>query len=202
MIRARDEAPEGASYTKSLLTAGAPRIAKKFGEEAIETVIAALGEDKEALASEIADVLYHLLGADGRRAGLRSQACLRNWSAAPRNRALRKKPRGAPPPPPWRPSSRRRPAGKRGSPPPITISHAPNGASFAPSTPLTLTHEDLKRLKSLHEPISLEEVIEIYPPLSRLLALYVAATQGLFKATQRFLGAEDGKVPYIIGVAV
>ena len=41
----------------------------------------------------------------------------------------------------------------------------------------------------------------IYLPLSRLLALYVAATQGLFKATQRFLGAEDGKVPYIIGVA-
>jgi type I pantothenate kinase len=34
-----------------------------------------------------------------------------------------------------------------------------------------------------------------------LLALYVAATQGLFKATQRFLGAEDGKVPYIIGIA-
>ena len=41
----------------------------------------------------------------------------------------------------------------------------------------------------------------IYLPLSRLLALYVAATQGLFKATQRFLGADDGKVPYIIGVA-
>jgi len=66
---------------------------------------------------------------------------------------------------------------------------------------LTLTLDDLSRLKSLHDPISLEEVIEIYLPLSRLLALYVAATQGLFKATQRFLGAEDGKVPYIIGVA-
>ena len=44
-------------------------------------------------------------------------------------------------------------------------------------------------------------MIAIYLPLSRLLALYVAATQGLFKATQRFLGADDGKVPYIIGVA-
>ena len=42
----------------------------------------------------------------------------------------------------------------------------------------------------------------IYLPLSRLLSLYVAATQGLFKATQRFLLAEnEGKVPYIIGVA-
>ncbi len=64
-----------------------------------------------------------------------------------------------------------------------------------------MTLDDLTRLKSLDDPISLEEVIEIYLPLSRLLALYVAATQGLFKATQRFLGAEDGKVPYIIGVA-
>jgi type I pantothenate kinase len=74
-------------------------------------------------------------------------------------------------------------------------------ASLRADTPLTLTLDDLARLKSLNEPLSLEEVIEIYLPLSRLLALYVAATQGLFKATQRFLGAEDGKVPYIIGVA-
>jgi phosphoribosyl-ATP pyrophosphohydrolase len=61
IIRARRDAREDASYTKSLFAAGAPRIAKKFGEEAIETVIAALGEDKEALTSEVADVLYHLL---------------------------------------------------------------------------------------------------------------------------------------------
>ena len=74
-------------------------------------------------------------------------------------------------------------------------------AHLRADTPLTPTLEDLSRLKSLHDPISLEEVIEIYLPLSRLLALYVAATQGLFKATQRFLGAADGKVPYIIGVA-
>ncbi len=74
-------------------------------------------------------------------------------------------------------------------------------ASLRADTPLTLTLDDLARLKSLDDPISLEEVIEIYLPLSRLLALYVAATQGLFKATQRFLGAEDGKMPYIIGVA-
>ena len=74
-------------------------------------------------------------------------------------------------------------------------------ANLRADTPLTLTLDDLSRLKSLHDPISLEEVIEIYLPLSRLLALYVAATQGLFKATQRFLGAGDRKVPYIIGVA-
>src|SRR6516165_556347 len=74
-------------------------------------------------------------------------------------------------------------------------------AALRADTPLTLTLEDLARLQSINDPISIEEVIAIYLPLSRLLALYVAATQGLFKATQRFLGAEDGKVPYIIGVA-
>ncbi len=74
-------------------------------------------------------------------------------------------------------------------------------AALRADTPLTLTIDDLARLQSLNDPISIEEVVAIYLPLSRLLALYVAATQGLFKATQRFLGAEDGKVPYIIGVA-
>ena len=70
------------------------------------------------------------------------------------------------------------------------------------ATPLTLTAEDLSRLRATNDPISLDEVIAIYLPLSRLLSLYVAATQGLFKATQRFLNAEhEGKMPYIIGVA-
>ena len=74
-------------------------------------------------------------------------------------------------------------------------------ASLRADTPLTLTVEDLVRLQSMNDPISVEEVVAIYLPLSRLLALYVAATQGLFRATQRFLGATDGKMPYIIGIA-
>jgi type I pantothenate kinase len=74
-------------------------------------------------------------------------------------------------------------------------------AGLRADTPLTLTGEDLARLRSLNDPLSLDEVIAIYLPLSRLLSLYVAATQGLFKATQRFLGAEDGKMPYVIGLA-
>jgi type I pantothenate kinase len=73
-------------------------------------------------------------------------------------------------------------------------------AALRADTPLTLTMEDLLRLKSLNDPISLEEVVAIYLPLSRLLALYVAATQGLYRATQRFLDAE-GETPYIIGIA-
>jgi type I pantothenate kinase len=74
-------------------------------------------------------------------------------------------------------------------------------AGLRADTPLTLSSTDLSRLQSMNDKISLDEVVEIYLPLSRLLALYVAATQGLFKATQRFLGAEDGKMPYIIAVA-
>jgi type I pantothenate kinase len=75
-------------------------------------------------------------------------------------------------------------------------------ATLRADMPLTLTAEEVWRLQSLHDPISLEEVIAIYLPLSRLLSLYVAATQGLFKATQRFLLAEkEVKVPYIIGVS-
>ena len=74
-------------------------------------------------------------------------------------------------------------------------------AHLRADTPLTLTVDDLVRLQSVNDPISVEEVVAIYLPLSRLLSLYVAATQGLYKATQRFLGAEDGKAPYVIGLA-
>ena len=69
------------------------------------------------------------------------------------------------------------------------------------STPLSLTEEDLEHLRGLNEDISLEEVAEIYLPLSRLLNLYVAATQGLHRATGTFLGSRTAKVPYVIGIA-
>jgi len=75
-------------------------------------------------------------------------------------------------------------------------------AQLRADTPLTLTDEEVVRLRALGDPIALREVAEIYLPLSRLLAHYVAATQGLFVATQRFLGArEERLVPYVIGVA-
>ena len=61
IIASRVSADAGASYTKSLLDAGVPRAAKKFGEEAVEAVIAAMDNDKTALMKESADVLYHLL---------------------------------------------------------------------------------------------------------------------------------------------
>src|SRR6187399_1569237 len=74
-------------------------------------------------------------------------------------------------------------------------------AALREDTPMTLTPDEVTRLRSLHDRLDMKEVEEIYLPLSRLLALYVAATQRLFRAQERFLGTEDAKMPYIIGVA-
>jgi type I pantothenate kinase len=74
-------------------------------------------------------------------------------------------------------------------------------ADLRADTPLTLTLDEIKGLQSLNDRLGIEDIVAIYLPLSRLLSLYVAATQGLFKATQRFLSAGDGKTPYIIGLA-
>ena len=60
-IDARAASGGEASYTKKLLDKGAEHCAKKFGEEAVEFVIAAVGQNQEALRAEAADVLYHLL---------------------------------------------------------------------------------------------------------------------------------------------
>jgi phosphoribosyl-ATP pyrophosphohydrolase len=49
------------SYTRKLLDRGVAQCAKKFGEEAVETVLAAVGEDRDRLIGEAADLLYHLL---------------------------------------------------------------------------------------------------------------------------------------------
>src|SRR5262245_59751083 len=74
-------------------------------------------------------------------------------------------------------------------------------AMLREDTPMTLSSEEVTRLRSLHDRLDMAEVEEIYLPLSRLLSMYVAASQRLFRAQQRFLGTEDAKMPYIIGVA-
>ena len=61
LVARRASAQADTSYTRSLLDAGMARCAKKFGEEAVEMVIAAVERDKHALTAEAADVLYHLL---------------------------------------------------------------------------------------------------------------------------------------------
>ncbi|MGL4305138.1 MAG: type I pantothenate kinase [Mycobacteriaceae bacterium] len=71
------------------------------------------------------------------------------------------------------------------------------------STPLVLTEVELRGLRGLGEQIDLDEVAEVYLPLSRLIHLQVAARQQLFAATATFLGEQhpERQVPFIIGVA-
>jgi type I pantothenate kinase len=73
-------------------------------------------------------------------------------------------------------------------------------ATLRRDTPMTLEPAEVARLRSMHDRLDMSEVVDIYLPLSRLLSLYVAATQNLFRAQQGFLGTEDAKMPYIIGV--
>src|SRR5689334_23180126 len=82
----------------------------------------------------------------------------------------------------------------------LTLSRA-EWAALREDTPMTLTPDEVARLRSMHDLLDMKEVEEIYLPLSRLLSLYVAATQRLFIVQQHFLGTAEAKVPYIIGVA-
>ena len=74
-------------------------------------------------------------------------------------------------------------------------------ARLAPSVPLPLVEDDLARLRGINERLSLTEAAEIHHPLSRLLSMYVGATQTLHAATATFLGDLPAKVPFVIGVA-
>ncbi|MDM8518799.1 type I pantothenate kinase [Anaerolineales bacterium HSG6] len=74
-------------------------------------------------------------------------------------------------------------------------------AKLRASTPLTLTSDELEELRGLSTFVSMDEVVSIYLPLSRLLGLYVIAQQQLYQATDRFLGHNPPKVPYVIGIA-
>jgi type I pantothenate kinase len=74
-------------------------------------------------------------------------------------------------------------------------------AALREDTPMTLTPSEMVELRSLNDRLDIEEVEAIYLPISRLLSLYVAATQRLFRAQRRFLGTEDLKMPYLIGIA-
>src|SRR2546427_7350075 len=69
------------------------------------------------------------------------------------------------------------------------------------NTPLTLTQADLAELQGINEQLSLDEVVEVYLPLSRLLNLHFAASRELARVTDRFLGKTAGPIPYIIGIA-
>lgn len=61
IVAKRAAVSDGSSYTASLVAKGQHKAAQKLGEEAVETVIAAMMNDKQAVMSESADLLYHLL---------------------------------------------------------------------------------------------------------------------------------------------
>src|SRR4051812_8724713 len=82
----------------------------------------------------------------------------------------------------------------------LTLSRA-EWAALREDTPMTLTADEVTRVRSLHDRLDMKEVEDIYLPVSRLLSLYVAAAQRLFIVQQHFLGTAEAKVPYIIGVA-
>jgi phosphoribosyl-ATP pyrophosphohydrolase len=60
-VQSRAQESADVSYTRKLLDRGVAQCAKKFGEEAVEAALAAVGEDKTRMTAEAADVLYHLL---------------------------------------------------------------------------------------------------------------------------------------------
>jgi type I pantothenate kinase len=68
-------------------------------------------------------------------------------------------------------------------------------------TPLPLSAEELEQLRGLGDSVDLDEVRDVYLPLSRLLNLHVAATSDLRRTTQTFLGTMPERTPYVIGIA-
>jgi type I pantothenate kinase len=77
----------------------------------------------------------------------------------------------------------------------------PEWAALRASTPMTLGEADLERIRGINVELSMNEVEQVYLPLSRLLNLYVRASQQLFSVTDTFLGKPTHPVPYVIGIA-
>ncbi len=74
-------------------------------------------------------------------------------------------------------------------------------AKLGESIPLPLTAEELDRVRSLGDEVDLDEVREVYLPLSRLLTLHVQEGGRLYRAYRTFLGAQSARTPFVIGVA-
>ncbi len=77
----------------------------------------------------------------------------------------------------------------------------PEWAALRASTPMTLTEDDIERIRGINVELSMTEVEDIFLPLSRLLNLYIRASQQLFSVTDTFLGKPTHPVPYVIGIA-
>ncbi len=69
------------------------------------------------------------------------------------------------------------------------------------SVPMTLSQDDLKALQGINESLTMEEAVEIYLPLARLINLYVRARQSRNSVLQNFLNNEEHAPPFVIGIA-
>ncbi|TPW37864.1 type I pantothenate kinase [Mixta tenebrionis] len=74
-------------------------------------------------------------------------------------------------------------------------------AALRDSVPMTLSEDEIARLKGINEDLSLEEVAEIYLPLSRLLNFYINSNLRRQAVLEQFLGTDGQKIPYIISIA-
>lgn len=86
-------------------------------------------------------------------------------------------------------------------PSPYRFFSANDWSEFRADTPLTLTSDEVIRLRSTNDPISLDEVRDIYLSLSRLLSSHVESSQKLFELRQTFLNFSPDKTPFVIGIA-
>ncbi len=69
------------------------------------------------------------------------------------------------------------------------------------SVPMTLSEEDLKALQGINENLTMQEAVEVYLPLSRLLNLYVQARQSRNSVLHQFLDNDEHAPPFVIGIA-
>jgi len=74
-------------------------------------------------------------------------------------------------------------------------------ANLRESVPLTLTEEDLDNLRGINDRISMQEVVDVYLPLTRLLNFYVTAQQNRTIVQSEFFGEEEPKIPFVIGIS-
>ncbi|NIH16356.1 type I pantothenate kinase [Serratia symbiotica] len=74
-------------------------------------------------------------------------------------------------------------------------------AALRNSVPLKLSEEEILKLKGINEDLSLDEVVQIYLPLSRLLELYISSNLRRQAVIEQFLSTDGQKIPYIIGIA-
>ena len=74
-------------------------------------------------------------------------------------------------------------------------------AALRDSVPLTLSEEEIVKLKGINEDLSLEEVAQIYLPLSRLLNFYISSNLRRQAVLEQFLGTDGQRIPYVIGIA-